>query len=146
MRNVRIAVLVAGSTLVALTALAGAAPPADPAAPPEHVEVNASATCDGCHAEVTPEIRAAWFSGAHGLNNVKCFVCHGDTTERFTVQVGMERCGGCHAEKLRSMEQADLTGKTCFSCHPPHRLSPHRLALPGSAGQSGETPEEGGRP
>lgn len=145
--------LVAGLAL-ALTLAVAAAPGAEEEVAPaaRHPDVGETTrTCDGCHAETTPEVHAAWYAGAHGLNGVKCFVCHGSRTERFAVDMPIERCGGCHAAALESMEQvARFTGMEkadCFSCHPPHRLTPHAApdrATEPETGPSGE--ENGGTP
>lgn len=93
--------------------------------PAEHMEVEATATCDGCHAETTPEIHAQWYGSKHGLLNVKCFVCHGAIGEEFSLEPAAERCIGCHFEEVESLASPALAGKSCFSCHPPHQLAPH---------------------
>lgn len=92
---------------------------------PEHMAVPAEETCTGCHQDYTPEVYEAWYAGRHGLNNVKCFVCHGSTGEDFRPRPPAERCLGCHAAQVESMAGSWLAGKSCFSCHPPHLLSPH---------------------
>ena len=128
-------------------ALAGVADPPEPAgadAPGEaatHPDVGETTlTCDACHEQTTPEIHAAWYAGPHGLNGVKCFVCHGSRTERFAVEVPIERCDGCHAAVIPSMKAvaqfAGMEELDCFSCHPPHRLTPHAVPL--------DTPDEDG--
>ena len=129
-----------------LATVSAAAPEPPPA--PEHMDVSDSTlTCAGCHADFTPEIHSAWYAGAHGLNSVQCFVCHGSTTERFAVEVPTERCAACHGAQVDSMAElarwSGMEDATCFSCHPPHRLSPHMLsATPSEPEGSGE--EEGG--
>jgi len=92
---------------------------------PEHPDVDPAVPCDVCHAEMTPDIHAQWYSGAHGLNNVKCFVCHGSIGDDFTIAPEALRCVGCHADRVASIEQTQPEDTTCFSCHPPHELSPH---------------------
>ena len=97
----------------------------------EHMEVEATDTCDGCHAEFTPEVHEQWFASKHGLLNVKCFVCHGSTGEDFVRTPVPARCVGCHFAKVESLEDGFMEGRECFSCHPPHRLSPHMLSEEG---------------
>lgn len=118
------ALLVVG---VALAAPPGKARKA--AAKPAHPEVDPSETCDACHADATPQVVAEWFAGKHGMNNVKCFVCHGPVGTDFVRRAPAERCIGCHSERVASMEHPWMAGKDCFSCHPPHLLSPHRKPL-----------------
>ena len=104
---------------------------AEDAATDEHMEVEATDTCDGCHAELTPEVHAQWFASKHGLLNVKCFVCHGSTGEDFVRTPLPERCIGCHFANVESLGHDFMDGRECFTCHPPHRLNPHRLAEEG---------------
>lgn len=134
------------ATFLAVPAIGGeddAPEPATPAA--EHMEVDLGTTCDGCHAEMTPEIYEGWFAGKHGLNNVDCFVCHGSTGEDFSVRVSEERCLGCHARRVESLEAAGFGDTSCFACHPPHRLTPHTLeAPPAETGDPAEPTDEGG--
>jgi hypothetical protein len=120
--------------VVAVLLLAAGVGPAASAAeaptPDRHPDVGETTkTCDGCHAEVTPEIYRAWYASAHGVNSVKCFVCHGARTERFAVQASIDRCAACHSDQIPAMEAfSRFVGKetsSCFECHPPHWLSPH---------------------
>ena len=98
----------------------------------EHPEMEPRETCDGCHQDVTPDEYQAWFTGKHGLNNVKCFVCHGAVGANFAARPSQIRCLGCHSEKLESMKTSFMEGKDCFSCHPPHALSPHLASEEGA--------------
>lgn len=133
------AVAAAGALLLLAGAGALAAQGSVPEEPahPNHPDVGETAeTCVTCHQQATPEIYQAWFAGKHGLNSVKCFVCHGSRTERFAVEVTTGRCNACHSDQIDSMEAlSQWTGMedaTCFSCHPPHRLSPHASTLESS--------------
>ncbi len=91
-----------------------------------HPAVDAAESCDGCHAELTPKPFQLWFEGRHGLMGVKCVVCHGSVGEGFTRKPKADRCGGCHGEKADQMKTAFFKGKSCFSCHQPHALNPHK--------------------
>ena len=90
-----------------------------------HVEVEPSDDCASCHVEMTPEIHSAWFDSDHGVNNVKCFVCHGSAGSDFVKRPEPSRCLGCHGEQVESLDGAFMKGKDCFVCHEPHALSPH---------------------
>lgn len=127
--------------LLATLALAAGVAAAAPAA--EHMDVDPETTCTGCHAEITPDLHDAWYRGPHGLNNVRCYVCHGSTGSDFRVQVSTGICGSCHpgpVERLAPPAAADavVVQKSCFACHPPHALSPHSPA----AGEEKEVREE----
>lgn len=117
--------LVAGALLAAGFGLATV--PAD-----SHPEVDTAITCDGCHREMTPQVVADWFAGAHGKNSVKCFVCHGTTGEDFVRTPHALRCVGCHAEQVP--DDTETAAARCFTCHPGHLLSPHVAAKAASEG------------
>lgn len=114
--------------LVALLALAVAAPPASGAPTAKkatHPEVDSGEACHSCHADVTPAVHQAWMSSAHGMNNVLCFVCHGSIGTDFVKRPKSDRCIGCHAAQIDSLKTPFMKGKDCFTCHTPHALSPH---------------------
>ena len=91
----------------------------------EHIEVDPGDTCDGCHAEMTPEVYQGWYAGKHGINNVKCFVCHGPVGEGFVAEPSRETCESCHFDQTEALVGTDFADQSCFSCHPSHTLSPH---------------------
>jgi len=123
-------VLWLATVLLVGVALAGPPGKAGKAAPKRvHPQVDPSEACDACHSDATPQVVAEWFAGKHGMNNVKCFVCHGSVGADFVLRAPAQRCIGCHAEEVASLAHPTLAGKDCFSCHPPHLLSPHRLPL-----------------
>ncbi len=88
---------------------------------PELSEQEKLIACSSCHQEVTPEIYEQWYNSVHGLDNVKCFQCHG-TYENFSVVPKMDKCATCHVEQLRKMPP----GMTCWQCHPAHKFSVHK--------------------
>lgn len=101
----------------------------------EHPVVkNALDTCQTCHSGSHPEVVDAWTQGAHGLNLVQCFVCHGSTEENFISRPEARRCDGCHAEQLASVTSARGTPQSCFSCHDPHQLSTEKKTNPHQGG------------
>ena len=124
MRRIFVSTILLAGSCVALSLAAGAEERL--AEPAEHMEVEATDTCDGCQAEITPDIHEEWFGSRHGLMNVKCFVCHGAIGEDFMRKPSPERCVGCHFEQVESLDTPFMEGKSCFSCHPSHTLSPHR--------------------
>ena len=77
--------------------------------------------CASCHRDVTPEIYEEWYKSRHGLDNVKCFQCHG-TYENFEVIPAASRCMPCHAREVSSAPQ----DKNCAACHPAHKFSVHK--------------------
>jgi hypothetical protein len=90
-----------------------------------HPPVGDAASCEECHAQATPRPFAEWRNGTHGINLVKCFVCHGSTGADFRRKPATDRCVGCHADQVASMRSAAMKGKDCFTCHSPHALDPH---------------------
>ncbi|MHB0968346.1 MAG: multiheme c-type cytochrome [Thermoanaerobaculia bacterium] len=110
--------------VVAAQPLAGA-PAAKKGAPATHPEVDPDEACRTCHEDLTPKVFQAWYSSAHGMNNVYCFVCHGSIGKDFVKVPKNDRCIGCHAAQIQSLGTPFMKRKDCFSCHPPHALSPH---------------------
>ncbi len=115
---------------VALIAVAGWGLAGETA--PTHMEVDQAIPCDVCHTEVTPEVVSQWYAGAHGRNTVRCFVCHGSTGDDFRRTPDSFGCVGCHGDRVETMAEPVMKGKTCFTCHSPHRLDPHKT-LPKAA-------------
>ena len=99
------------------------------AAADEHPETEPGKTCDDCHKEDTPEAYKAWQGSLHGLNGVKCFVCHGSTGKDFVKRPSSQRCRGCHAAEVAQLATPKLQGKRCDSCHPGHELKPKDRTL-----------------
>lgn len=102
---------------------------------PEIDEDDALLECQVCHADVTPEIVDEWFAGSHGKFNVKCFVCHGTVGANFTRKPAAERCVGCHADRVASMQAMTAGPQDCFACHTNHLLDPHATASHGGDGR-----------
>ena len=98
-----------------------------------HPKVSGVASCEECHAEATPGPFREWKEGTHGINLVKCLVCHGSTGADFTRKPVANRCLGCHADQVASMSGAPMKGKDCFTCHTAHSLNPHATTAKMSA-------------
>jgi hypothetical protein len=79
--------------------------------------------CESCHAQATPAVVAAWEGGAHGLNLVRCFVCHGSRGDDFTRSAAAQRCDGCHGDAVASVTAPGGKTQSCFECHAPHTLA-----------------------
>ncbi|MFN4132578.1 MAG: hypothetical protein ACK4GE_05830 [Caldimicrobium sp.] len=73
--------------------------------------------CGQCHSD---QVRA-WEKGLHGLNQVRCFICHGDLEKRFERIANPSNCVMCHADKVEDLTKAKEY-KTCFACHHGHTL------------------------
>ncbi len=77
--------------------------------------------CSDCHRDVTPEVYLQWFNSRHGLDEVKCFQCHG-TYEKLMVSPDETSCAACHNAQF----QHSVAGKTCWTCHPAHGFTAHK--------------------
>ena len=83
-------------------------------------------TCRGCHKEVTPDIYNQWYNSRHGLDNVRCFQCHG-TFEDFHKTPPVSKCAACHAKEVQHINVPENSPKkTCWSCHPVHTFRVHK--------------------
>jgi hypothetical protein len=83
----------------------------------------ASDACESCHAASTPAVVAEWEGGPHGLNLVKCFVCHGPAGKELARIPAASRCDGCHAAEVASVTPKKGQARSCFACHAPHTLA-----------------------
>ncbi|HYG68318.1 MAG TPA: hypothetical protein VD838_11680, partial [Anaeromyxobacteraceae bacterium] len=109
------------SALVVLTAACATTrgPSGTTRATASHPDVGAAAAteaCATCHEGATPAIANAWAASAHGMNLVRCFVCHGSTGADFTASPATDRCSGCHAQQAERVA-ARPESASCFACH-----------------------------
>jgi hypothetical protein len=103
--------------------LAAAAPPKGKAPHPDVGAANQADACTVCHGVKNPDVVNQWEASSHGLNLVKCFVCHGSTGRDFARRPTAARCEGCHADKATAVVPAAKgRSKACFDCHAPHGL------------------------
>lgn len=73
--------------------------------------------CSECHSQQSQ----VWFEGRHGLMNVKCVVCHGSPDENFVSSPGLNRCRGCHSDKIEDvLKKLPRKEQSCFLCHDNH--------------------------
>lgn len=73
--------------------------------------------CVSCHEAQARD----WEKGPHGLNQVRCFICHGDLEKRFERVADSKNCVMCHADKVEDLKKAKKF-KNCFVCHNGHTL------------------------
>jgi hypothetical protein len=125
--RLRFPVLVVALLAVPLAASAQGTPRGKGGGRAAHPKVNAAEACEECHSQATPAAFREWQQGTHGINLVKCFVCHGSTGADFKRKPVADRCIGCHADQVASMSGAAMKGKDCFSCHTAHALNPHAM-------------------
>lgn len=82
--------------------------------------------CRDCHKEVTPDIYNEWFNSRHGIDNVRCFQCHG-TYSDFHKTPPVSKCAACHSKEVLNMHLPEgSSSKTCWSCHPIHTFRVHK--------------------
>lgn len=90
-----------------------------------HPAIGRYRECSDCHKQEFHE----WDAGRHGVNLVKCSVCHGAIESNFTPRPTAKQCVGCHGQAVGELEtNRFMKGKTCFTCHTPHELRPHAKA------------------
>ncbi|HZZ83113.1 MAG TPA: hypothetical protein VFE30_01145 [Anaeromyxobacteraceae bacterium] len=129
------------ATLIA-AALVGLAPAAAalaaPIRPHPQVTMAGADTCASCHADATPEVAKAWSASRHGIDQVKCFACHGSTGADFQARPAPLRCQACHAREVESVTQG-ASVRDCFGCHPSHALLPAKGKSPHPPLQQGRS-------
>lgn len=77
-------------------------------------------SCENCHeGSLSYE---QWQKSVHGLNLVKCEVCHGEQSN-FKRIPSDSVCRGCHSDQFSSIP----AGKTCATCHPAHLFNVHKM-------------------
>ncbi len=125
MRAVFLSMVVAIAVAALLVGPVGAARPEGSGEKIAHPAVEGDTDCAGCHRDLHPEVVGDWTAGKHGLNNVKCFICHGSVGADFRATPSATSCVGCHDSQVASMSNPAMEGRSCYGCHTSHRLSPH---------------------
>ena len=114
------------AVLLTLTTPGPGVPQPGSPARPGHPAVDPGESCEGCHARVTPAIHAAWAGSRHAAA-VGCVACHGAPDADFKPRPAASVCAPCHQDQAGGLSpELPVAGQTCFTCHPPHALSPHR--------------------
>lgn len=81
--------------------------------------------CAACHQKETPAGYQAWLGSKHGINNVKCGVCHGDVNN-YRGRPDKVVCMGCHSAQVHNMPSAALVSN-CSFCHKGHWFTVHKI-------------------
>jgi len=81
--------------------------------------------CRDCHKKETPIVYDQWLGSKHGINNVKCGVCHGDATN-YRRMPDKAVCIGCHSFQVKHMPAQALV-TNCSFCHKVHWFTVHSI-------------------
>lgn len=88
--------------------------------------------CYGCHVKATPKAAQDWYESKHGVQLVKCFVCHGQPDGKgevvFALNPDVGICRKCHDSSVTNMVNNYGLEPNCVSCHPFHQNSIHHRA------------------
>jgi hypothetical protein len=90
----------------------------------------AMADCYTCHLKTTPKVAQDWYESKHGVQLVKCFMCHGQPDGKgslpFTAKPAAEViCVRCHDPSMHQMQAKFGVVRVCADCHPFHQNSIH---------------------
>jgi hypothetical protein len=94
--------------------------------------------CIECHKKETPRAYQEWLGSKHGINSVKCGICHGDANN-YRGRPDKVVCIGCHSDQVKNMPAQALV-TNCSFCHKGHWFTVHKIAQyerfsPGRAGR-----------
>lgn len=82
--------------------------------------------CNDCHQKETPTSYNQWLGSKHGINQVKCGICHGDVNN-YRARPDKIVCMGCHSAQVKNMPAQALV-TNCSFCHKSHWFTVHRIA------------------
>jgi len=99
---------------------------------------DSAADCYECHKYVTPRVAQNWRESKHGVQLMKCFVCHGQPDGKGSIPFAVRPdpevvCIKCHDPAIQRMEKKFGLEKGCYDCHPFHQNSLHHDAYKKSA-------------
>jgi hypothetical protein len=105
------------------------------------VATDNAADCYECHKYVTPRVAQNWLESKHGVQLMKCFVCHGQPDGKGSVPFRVVPdpgavCVKCHDPAMKRMAKKFGTKKSCYECHPFHQNSLHHDAYKKSASKT----------
>lgn len=104
------------------------APPLAPGELPDAHRVQfGKQNCQDCHQRETQKMYQQWLGSKHGLNNVKCGICHGDANN-YRATPDKSICIGCHSQQVNNMP-ADALVTNCSFCHKAHWFTVHKIKL-----------------
>jgi len=89
-----------------------------------------SIDCYACHRKVTPKVAQNWYESKHGMDLVKCAMCHGSPDNKGAIPFSARPdpnvvCVRCHAPAMQTMQDKFGLRQDCYSCHPFHENSLH---------------------
>jgi cytochrome c553 len=90
----------------------------------------ALADCYECHKKATPKVAQDWYESKHGIQLVKCFMCHGQPDGKGALPYAANpdpivTCQRCHEPSIQRMTAKFGLVKGCAECHPFHQNSIH---------------------
>lgn len=99
---------------------------------------DSAADCYECHKYVTPRVAQNWLESKHGVQLMKCFVCHGQPDGKGSIPFSVKPdpvavCTKCHDPAMQRMNEKFGNEKGCYECHPFHQNSLHHDAYKKSA-------------
>ena len=102
------------------------------------VASDSAADCYECHKYVTPRVAQNWLESKHGVQLMKCFVCHGQPDGKGSIPFlvkpdPVDVCAKCHDPAMKRMKAKFGVEKGCYECHPFHQNSLHHDAYKKSA-------------
>jgi len=104
------------------------APPLAPGERPDAHRVQfGKQNCQDCHQRETPNVYKHWLGSKHGINNVKCGICHGDALN-YRARPDKTVCIGCHSQQVNNMP-SDALVTNCSFCHRSHWYTVHKINL-----------------
>ena len=102
------------------------APPLAPGERPDAHRVQfGKQNCMDCHKKETPAGYKQWLGSKHGINNVKCGICHGDANN-YRAHPDKAVCIGCHSQQVNNMPAQALV-TNCSFCHKSHWFTVHKI-------------------
>ncbi len=112
------------------------------ATPLKHlVAPDSAADCYECHKKATPKIAEDWYQSKHGVQLMKCFVCHGQPDGKGSIPWAVVPspkavCQKCHDPAMQRMRNKYGLEPDCYTCHPFHQNSLHHDAYKKSASKA----------
>jgi predicted CXXCH cytochrome family protein len=99
-----------------------------------HLPIRPDQECTTCHEQHSPTVVKLWKASSHAAA-VSCATCHGAVGPDFMRKPTSARCATCHFEEVEQLKVPAMEGKTCFTCHHPHALSPHKALAEGAGNE-----------
>jgi hypothetical protein len=102
------------------------APPLIPGERPDCHRVQfGKQNCMDCHKKETKASYEQWLTSKHGINQVKCGICHGDVNN-YRARPDKAVCIGCHSAQVANMPAQALV-TNCSFCHKSHWFMVHKI-------------------